>query len=224
MKVKIEKLMQNTFSKSMRITDSASIICFFVCFMGIPLSLLMWNVTGISFFSHAGRISFVLALGAICTALAGQSLKIILYAIARMTGKRTDFFEPEKPIVEKYAPQIKRAINLLKRFQPIKNHDFRPQTNCIAVNNRLAHHNTRTNARAYRSHSRPSFSRASSSSGENSSGDGDSGSGDDPPRYKHSLKPLIYSRNKLNSKSNPWHGHDSCLVGRCLHFEGRRYV
>jgi len=218
----VEKLMQRTFRKSTGITDFALVICFFAFAVGVPLSLLMWKLTESLFFRNAGVISFVLALGSICVALAGQSLNQVFRGIAWKMGKKADFFESEKSLMEKYSPRIKRTFDLLKRFKPLNNRGFRPRANSVAQNNRPAHHNARTNARSCRTQSRPTFTHTSSSSGSDDSSDGESGSGDEPPKHGHSLTPhFSYFLKNLNSKSYPCENHGCCRMGGGMRLERR---
>ncbi len=220
----IEERMQDTFRRCVGTVNRLCVVSLLALIAGL-LPTALWKLTGSGLFAYAAVALFALAVFAIFVGLAAQTINVTLRLVAWSTNKGACFFEPEKPLVEVYAPQIRRAVRLLKRFQPFQTHSSSHQLNTATRNNPHAnqHQQPRTHARSHRSHTRPSFTNAGGSDSDDSSGpDGE------PPshRYsvKHSVKSPIPPQNPEtpDKKEHPWRRHGSCRMGNGLRFEGRR--
>jgi hypothetical protein len=154
LKRQFDLLMKKVFRKSTKIYNSATVACFAALFLGLPLSLVFWKVTGYELFRCFGLGFALTAVAAALTAFLGQSVNQSLRGWAYATGKGWDFFGQEEFVGSWQIFHVKNA-NIT----------------------RSCNYHVHSNARSHRRASRASFTRASNSTG----GTSDDDSGDPDP-------------------------------------------
>lgn len=185
-----DRFMKDLFRRSTRISDRAlrTSLATVSC---IPLSLMFWNATGSTLFASTGLACFIVTALFVAIALFGQTTNQVLRGVAWVQGRRSRFFEAEKPL-------FSRHIGCR----------FSASTHGQTV------HVRRNHARSHRSASRS----ASCSSSKTSSDDGESDQGDcSDPGDLPSSSPSVTSSSqteKSNRPSLPWLHLGTCRIPR----------